>query len=35
MLPHNVARFIDEQNVTNVVVVGGTACGARRDRDCD
>ncbi len=24
-LPHNVARFIDEQNVTNVVVVGGTA----------
>ena len=24
-LPHNVARFIDEQNVTDVVVVGGTA----------
>ncbi len=24
-LPHNVARFIDEQNVTEVVVVGGTA----------
>ena len=24
-LPHNVARFIDEQNVTNVVIVGGTA----------
>ena len=24
-LPHNVARFIDEQNVTDVIVVGGTA----------
>ena len=24
-LPHNVARFIDEQNVTDVVIVGGTA----------
>ena len=24
-LPHNVARFIDEHNVTNVIVVGGTA----------
>ena len=24
-LPHNVARFIDEHNVTDVVVVGGTA----------
>ena len=24
MLPHNVARFIDEHNVTNVIVVGGT-----------
>ena len=25
MLPHNVARYIDEHNVTDVVVVGGTA----------
>ncbi|MCY3892738.1 MAG: cell wall-binding repeat-containing protein, partial [Acidimicrobiaceae bacterium] len=25
MLPHNVARFIDENNVTDVVIVGGTA----------
>ena len=25
MLPHNVARFIDEQNVTDVMVVGGPA----------
>ena len=25
MLPHNVARFIDEQNVTDVIIVGGTA----------
>ena len=25
MLPHNVARFIDEHNVTDVRVVGGTA----------
>ena len=24
-LPHNVARYIDEQNVTDVVIVGGTA----------
>ncbi len=24
-LPHNVARFIDEYNVTDVIVVGGTA----------
>ena len=24
-LPHNVARFIDEQNITDVVIVGGTA----------
>ena len=24
-LPHNVARFIDEHNVTEVIVVGGTA----------
>ena len=24
-LPHNVARFIDEQNVTDVIIVGGTA----------
>ena len=24
-LPHNVARFIDEHNITDVVVVGGTA----------
>ena len=24
-LPHNVARFIDEHNVTDVIVVGGTA----------
>ncbi len=24
-LPHNVARYIDEYNVTNVIVVGGTA----------
>ena len=24
-LPHNVARFIDEQNITNVVIVGGTS----------
>ncbi len=24
-LPHNVARFIDEHNVTDVVIVGGTA----------
>ena len=24
-LPHNVARYIDEQNITDVIVVGGTA----------
>ena len=24
-LPHNVARFIDEQNITDVTIVGGTA----------
>ena len=25
MLPHNVARYIDEHNVTNVIIVGGAA----------